>query len=59
MIKESMLFFQPGQTERSFSISITDDMLAEPHEVFTLELVRPQQGSTVSVARVRVIDDDG
>ena len=66
MIQHSMLFFQPGQTELSFSINITDDMLAEPHEMFTLELARPQQATAVSVARgmphiaqVRVIDDDG
>ena len=66
VIQHSMLFFQPGQTELSFSINITDDMLAEPHEMFTLELARPQQATAVSVARgmphiaqVRVIDDDG
>ena len=66
VIQGSMLFFPPGQTELSFTINITDDVLAEPNEVFTLELARPQQASAVSVARgtphfaqVRVIDDDG
>ena len=66
VIQHSMLFFQPGQTELSFSINITDDMLAEPYEVFTLELERPQPGSTVCVARgtpdityVGLADDDG
>ena len=66
VIIESTLFFQPGQTEYSFSINITDDVLAEPHEVFTLELARPQSTSTVCVARgipditlVRLVDDDG
>ena len=66
VIIESTLFFQPGQTEHSFSINITDDVLAEPHEVFTLELARPQSTCTVSVARgipditlVRLADDDG
>ena len=66
VIQESTLFFPPGQTELSFTINITDDVLAEPTEVFTLELLRPQQATAVSVARgtphfaqVRVIDDDG
>ena len=66
MIKDTLLLFRRGKTEQSFSINITDDVLAEPHEVFTLELARPQQGSTVCVARgtpdiahVRVADDDG
>ena len=66
MIKETLLLFNQGKTEVSFDVNITDDMLAEPYEVFTLELERPQQGSTVCVARgtpdithVGLVDDDG
>ena len=66
VIADSMLLFNQGQTELSFDVSITDDMCAEPHEVFTLELARPQQGSTAcvawgtpNIARVTLADDDG
>ena len=66
MIKDTLLLFKRGETEHSFSINITDDVCAEPYEVFTLELERPLQGSTVCVARgtpdithVRLADDDG
>ena len=66
VIADSMLLFNQGQTELSFDVNITDDVLAEPHEVFTLELARPQSTCTVSVARgipditlVRLADDDG
>ena len=66
MIKDTLLLFKRGETEHSFSINITDDVLAEPIEIFTLELARSQQGSTVCIARgspdstlVRVADDDG
>ena len=66
MIKDTLLLFKRGDTEHSFSISITDDVLAEPHEVFTLELERPQPTSTACIARgtpditlVRLADDDG
>ena len=65
-ITDSMLLFKRGKTEHRFSINITDDMCAEPHEMFTLELERPQPTSTVCIARgipdiARVIlaDDDG
>ena len=66
VIKDTLLLFKRGETEQSFSINITDDVLAEPHEVFTLELARPPPTSTVCIARgtpditlVRVADDDG
>ena len=66
MINDTLLLFKRGDTEHSFSINITDDVLAELHEVFTLELARPQSTSTVCIARgtpditlVRVVDDDG
>ena len=66
VIKDTSLYFERGDTEHSFSINITDDVVAEPIEIFTLELARPQQGSTVCIARgspdithVRVADDDG
>ena len=61
-----LLRFERGEIQHSFNINITDDLLAEPIEIFTLELARPQQGSTVCIARgspditrVRVADDDG
>ena len=66
MIKDTLLLFGQGDTEHSFNINITDDVLAEPIEIFTLELARPQQASTVCIARgspdiahVRLADDDG
>ena len=66
VIQNSMLLFNQGQTELSFDVNITDDVRAEPHEVFTLELERPHQESTVCVARgttniaqVMLADDDG
>ena len=65
MIKDTLLLFKQGETEHSFSINITDDMLAEPHEIFTFELEQPQQTSTVCIARgspdithVTIADDD-
>ena len=66
VIADSVLVFNKGQTELSFDVNITDDVCVEPHEVFTLELARPRQASSVCVARItpniaRVIlaDDDG
>ena len=64
--KDTLLSFEEGETEHSFSINITDDVLAEPIEIFTLELATPQPTSTVciergspDIAHVRVADDDG
>ena len=66
MFNDTLLSFKRGEIQRNFTINITDDLLAEPIEIFTLELARPQQGSTVCIARgspdiahVRVADDDG
>jgi len=66
VIADSMLLFNQSQTELSFDVNITDDVCAEPHEVFTLELARSQQATAVcvtrgtpNIARVILVDDDG
>ena len=66
VFNDTVLLFKRGEIQHNFTINITDDVLAEPIEIFTLELARPQQGSTVCIARgspditrVRLADDDG
>jgi hypothetical protein len=56
------LDFSEGVIERSFLISILDDNIVEPNEVFQVILSTPEGGGSVGSqfrANVTIIDDDG
>ncbi len=56
------LTFAAGETNKSFSVGIVNDSIAEPGETFTVSLKSPTGGSALGTpvtATVSIVDDDG
>jgi uncharacterized delta-60 repeat protein len=53
--------FASGQTNKTFTLKLTDDQNVEPDESFAVSLVNPSSGINIAsnnVARVNIIDND-
>lgn len=58
---DTVLSFFPGETERTFTIPITDDVAFEGNETILLSLENPTDGAVLgptSSATVTIVDDD-
>ncbi len=58
--RSATVTFQPGQTSKTVTITITDDSVAEPTENFTVNLSNPTGGATISqpTGTVTINDND-
>ena len=59
--KSGLLTFNPGETQKSIKIDITDDNEYKPEETFELELFEAKGGAIGNVGKTKVIieDNDG
>jgi len=66
-VQGTVLYFAPGETNKTVAVTIVDDAVAEGVELFQLMLTDPQGGASISTgqglntsssATVRIIDDD-
>jgi hypothetical protein len=53
-----LLVFNPGETNKTFSVPIYDDSINEPGETVLLALSNPTNGVAGAPARLTIVDDD-
>ena len=61
-VTTTAVVFAAGETQSSFDVTILDDNIAEPLEMFTAVLSNPSQGLMLGgdiIATVNIEDDEG